>query len=72
MPGIVLIEGPVGAGKSTIGLFLSQRLHVPCLVPDDWMANLLQPDHPEINATDQHGAAQPRPLIEVRSVLPVS
>jgi predicted ABC-type ATPase len=32
MPKIYLIEGPVGAGKSTFGLSLSQQFHVPCLI----------------------------------------
>ena len=47
MKKIYLIEGPVGAGKSTFGLSLSKRLKVPCLVLDDWMANLFRPDRPE-------------------------
>jgi predicted kinase len=46
MARIFLIEGPVGAGKSTFALQLSNRHAGPCLILDDWMATLFRPDRP--------------------------
>ena len=47
MAHIHLIEGPVGAGKSTFGAQLSRQLKAPQLVVDDWMATLFAPDRPD-------------------------
>ncbi len=47
MPHVHLIEGPVGAGKSTYGLELAERLAVSPLVLDEWMAVLFRPDRPD-------------------------
>ncbi len=47
MPRIHLIEGPVGAGKSTFAFQLGQRHHAPHLNLDEWMATLFRPDRPE-------------------------
>ncbi len=44
-----LVEGPVGAGKTTFAAQLCLRHHAPRLVLDDWMARLFRPDRP---ATD--------------------
>lgn len=41
-----IIEGPVGAGKTTFAAQLSHRHKTPPLVLDDWMANLFRPDRP--------------------------
>jgi len=49
MPSIHLIEGPVGAGKSTFAIELAREIsgvHVPL---DEWFARLFSPDRP---ATD--------------------
>lgn len=46
MPTIHLIEGPVGAGKSTFAFRLSRERGAPRLILDDWMARLFQPDRP--------------------------
>ncbi|MBM7068462.1 ATP-binding protein [Actibacterium sp. 188UL27-1] len=42
-----LIEGPVGAGKTTYAMDLGQRLRTPPLVLDAWMVTLFRPDRPE-------------------------
>lgn len=46
IPKIHLIEGPVGAGKSTYARELSQRLGAPWLCLDEWIARLFLPDRP--------------------------
>ena len=46
MPTIHLIEGPVGAGKTTFSRELSTRHHAPGLILDAWFVNLYSPDRP--------------------------
>ena len=41
-----LIEGPVGAGKSTFARELSARHKAPHLNLDEWMVTLFRPDRP--------------------------
>ncbi len=41
-----LIEGPVGAGKTTYAHALSHRLPALALNLDEWMVTLFQPDRP--------------------------
>jgi predicted kinase len=47
MATIFLIEGPVGAGKSTFAAKISQRHGAPRLNLDEWMAVLFSPDRPD-------------------------
>lgn len=47
MPTVYLIEGPVGAGKTTFAGQLALRHRAPRLVLDDWMARLFRPDRPD-------------------------
>lgn len=47
MARIYLVEGPVGAGKSTFAAQLAGRHRAPRLILDDWMATLFRPDRPE-------------------------
>ena len=47
MAEIHLVEGPVGAGKSTFAAKLSLSLGAPHLNLDEWMVNLFRPDRPE-------------------------
>jgi len=47
MAHIHLIEGPVGAGKSTFAARLSATHAAPHLALDDWMATLFAPDRPD-------------------------
>ena len=46
MPKIHLIEGPVGAGKSTFAAKLSKELAAPSLILDKWFVQLYSPDRP--------------------------
>jgi predicted kinase len=47
MAAVHLIEGPVGAGKSTFAAQLGTRLTAPRLILDEWMVVLFSPDRPE-------------------------
>lgn len=44
-----LIEGPVGAGKSTFAQRLGFDLSAPRLDLDEWMVALFRPDRPEVD-----------------------
>lgn len=46
MPKIYLIEGPVGAGKSTYAAVLAARVGGVPIALDDWFARLFSPDRP--------------------------
>ncbi len=47
MPIVHLIEGPVGAGKSTFSASLSSRTRGVHIALDEWFAKLFSPDRPE-------------------------
>ncbi|SFR98502.1 AAA family ATPase [Yoonia litorea] len=47
MPTLHLIEGPVGAGKTTYAIRLGKSLGAPPLILDAWMVKLFQPDRPD-------------------------
>ena len=47
MPTLHIVEGPVGAGKTTYAIQLGRDLQTPPLILDKWMANLYQPDRPD-------------------------
>lgn len=49
MAKIHLIEGPVGAGKSTFAKQLGHREGCSAIALDDWMATLFRPDRPDEN-----------------------
>lgn len=49
MARIHLIEGPVGAGKSTFAAQLGQQKGCSAIALDDWMATLFRPDRPDEN-----------------------
>ena len=46
MPTVHLVEGPVGAGKSTLATRLSHEHRAPHLDLDQWMVALFRPDRP--------------------------
>lgn len=43
-----LIEGPVGAGKSTFSNDLSRQINAPHMNLDSWMSRLFTPDRPPV------------------------
>jgi predicted kinase len=49
-PTIHLVEGPVGAGKSTFAARLSETHKAPRLNLDEWMVTLFRPDRPATDA----------------------
>lgn len=49
---IRLIEGPVGAGKSTLASQISKDCNAPRLILDDWMATLFSPDRPSVGVIE--------------------
>ena len=49
MPTVHLIEGPVGAGKSTFARSLASRTGGVHIALDEWFANLFSPDRPTEN-----------------------
>ena len=46
MAKVILVEGPVGAGKSTFSEDLSQKINASHINMDSWMAKLFRPDRP--------------------------
>jgi len=49
MPRVHLIEGPVGAGKSTYAATLAPRIEGVHIALDEWFARLFSPDRPAGN-----------------------
>jgi predicted kinase len=49
MPRVHVIEGPVGAGKSTFAAALAPRVGGVHLALDEWFVRLFSPDRPEGN-----------------------
>lgn len=47
MPILHIVEGPVGAGKTTFANQLGRELRAPPLILDAWMTKLFQADRPE-------------------------
>lgn len=60
MARIHLIEGPVGAGKSTFADQLGQRKGCSAIALDDWMATLFRPDRPDDNVMQWYVARKAR------------
>jgi predicted kinase len=57
---IHLIEGPVGAGKSTFATQLGRELPAPRLALDDWMATLFRPDRPPTGVIEWYAERKDR------------
>lgn len=68
MPSIHLIEGPVGAGKSTYALQLSKQRAVPWLNVDEWMTTLFSADRPELGRVDWYLERKDRCLVQIWKV----
>ena len=50
MPTVHLIEGPVGAGKSTYASALARRTNGVHIALDEWFAALFSPDRSQVGA----------------------
>lgn len=62
---IHLIEGPVGAGKSTFAAQLGQREGCSAIALDDWMATLFRPDRPDENVMQWYVARKTRCIAQI-------
>src|ERR1041385_7984934 len=49
MPRVHVIEGPVGAGKSTFATSLALQTRGPHIALDEWFVRLFSPDRPSGN-----------------------
>lgn len=65
MPILHIIEGPVGAGKTTYAHKLAQKCGTPALVLDQWMTNLFQPDRPETDIWAWYGVRKARLIRQI-------
>lgn len=68
MPHIHLVEGPVGAGKSTFAFRLGQRHRAPHLNLDEWMATLFRADRPETDHRIWYAERKARCIEQIWSV----
>jgi len=65
---IHLIEGPVGAGKSTLAAQLTQRHAAPRLILDDWMVTLFRPDRPATGVMEWYAERKDRCIEQIWKV----
>lgn len=65
---IHLIEGPVGAGKSTFSAKLSLRQNAPHLNLDEWMVTLFSPDRPQENFMEWYSERKSRCIQQIWEV----
>jgi len=65
---VYLVEGPVGAGKSTFANRLSHRIGAPHLNLDAWMANLFLPDRPSDGVMEWYMARKARCIEQIWQV----
>ncbi len=68
MPKVHLLIGPVGAGKSTLGLQLSREHQAIRLTLDEWMARLFRADRPPTGVMDWYVERVQRCLDQIWSV----
>jgi predicted kinase len=57
---IYLIEGPVGAGKSTYAAALAARIGGVHIALDEWFARLFTPDRPSVDVMTWYAARKER------------
>lgn len=65
---IHLVEGPVGAGKSTYAARLGLDLAAPRLDLDEWMVTLFRPDRPDVDFMQWYLARKDRCLAQIWNV----
>ena len=68
MAKIYLIEGPVGAGKSTFAARLSATHSAPRLNLDEWMVTLFRPDRPDTGSMAWYGERTHRCIEQIWAV----
>lgn len=62
---IYLLEGPVGAGKSTLALRLVQEKGAVFFNLDAWFARLFRPDRPEVGLMDWYLPRKARCMAQI-------
>ncbi|WP_299211187.1 AAA family ATPase [uncultured Tateyamaria sp.] len=65
---IHIIEGPVGAGKTTFAGQLGKEFKTPPFILDDWMINLYRPDRPETDIWTWYAERKQRCLVQIWKV----
>ena len=65
MPTLHIIEGPVGAGKTTYAAKLGREMGCPPLVLDSWMTNLFQADRPETDLWRWYAERKARCIFQI-------
>ena len=65
---IHLVEGPVGAGKSTYAGRLALEIGAAHMDLDDWMVRLFRPDRPEVNFIQWYQERKERCLEQIWAV----
>ena len=65
MPNIHLVEGPVGAGKSTYCKNLAQRIDGVHIALDEWFTRLYTPDRPSTDVVSRYVERKARLLDQI-------
>lgn len=65
MATIHLIEGPVGAGKSTFAAQLGAQHAIPRLTLDEWMVVLFRPDRPDEGFMEWYSTCKQRCIEQI-------
>ena len=65
MPILHIIEGPIGAGKTTYAIQLGRQIGTPPLILDKWMANLFQPDRPDEGLWPWYAERKERCILQI-------
>jgi predicted kinase len=68
MPTLHIVEGPVGAGKTTYATELGRQIAAPPLVLDSWMATLFRPDRPESGLWQWYAERKQRCVSQIMSI----
>ena len=68
MPRMHLVEGPVGAGKTTFAREFAKEHKAPCLILDDWFVRLFTPDRPAENLMVWYAERKERCLAQIWQV----